>query len=95
MDDVGELLRQSPPIHLQDIHMLYGNEGFDGRSREPENWEDELNYGGRIVFHPGLNRYLFLFEGKRQIFIFILIKMSLYVKCSKDKNHPHPPPQKN
>ena len=26
--------------------MLYGNEGFDGRSREPENWEDELDYRG-------------------------------------------------
>ena len=28
---------------------------------EPENWEDELEFiGGRLVFHPVLNRCVFL-----------------------------------
>ena len=54
-DDVGEHLQQSPPINLQAIHMLYGDEGFDEVSSEPENWEDELEFiWGRLVFHPGL-----------------------------------------
>ena len=58
---MGEHLQQSPPINHQDIHMLFGDEGFDEVSSEPENWEDELELiGGRLVFHPGLIRYIFL-----------------------------------
>ena len=58
---VGAHQQQPPPINLPDMHMLYGDEGFDEGSSEPENWEDELEFiGGRLVFHPGLNRYIFL-----------------------------------
>ena len=58
---MGEHLQHSPPINHQDIHMLYGDEGFDEVSSKPENWEDELEFiWGRLVFHPGLNRYIFL-----------------------------------
>ena len=58
-NDVGEHLQHSSPINLQDIHMLYGDEGFEEDSNELENWEDDLEFiGGRLVFHPGLKIYV-------------------------------------
>ena len=50
--DVGEHLQQSPPINLQDIHMLYGDEGFEEDSNKLENWEDELEFLGVESMYP-------------------------------------------
>ena len=56
---MGKHLQHSPPINLENIHMLYGDEGFEEDSYELENWEDELEFiGGRLVFHPGLKKYV-------------------------------------
>ena len=35
--NVGEHPQQPPPINLPDIHMLYGDEGFEEDSNELEN----------------------------------------------------------
>ena len=43
MVNVGEHPQQPPPINLPDIHMLYGDEGFEEGSSEPENWRINWN----------------------------------------------------
>ena len=43
---MGEHLQHSPPINLQDIHMLCGDEGFEEASNKLGNWEDDLEFIG-------------------------------------------------
>ena len=71
-DDVGEHLQHSPPINLQDIHMLYWDEGFEEDSNKLEIFYFQnhvfLNAQRNVNAHKAYRRKLSV---QRRVIIFI------------------------